>query len=203
MGKPAARLADSVAHPTPPVLTGGPGSPNVWIGGKPAWRGVMPAAAAVIQAAKKSTDIMIKTAESATAAASGTPGYPAAKAAEEATKATAAIVMGNLISSMAAGADIHTCSVPLPPPPHGPGVVVDGSSSVLINNFPACFLGNTIVEAVGPPNKITAGAPNVLIGSGPAVSVTVDTSALTAQMESQISAAADQAAQQAEQQNQK
>ncbi len=36
MGKPAARLGDMTAHGTP--LSPGPGSPNVLIGGKPAWR---------------------------------------------------------------------------------------------------------------------------------------------------------------------
>jgi len=36
MGQPAARLADMTAHGTP--LVPGPGSTNVLIGGKPAWR---------------------------------------------------------------------------------------------------------------------------------------------------------------------
>ncbi len=36
--KLAARVGDLVAHPTPPVLTGGTGSPDVIIGGQPAWR---------------------------------------------------------------------------------------------------------------------------------------------------------------------
>lgn len=34
----AARVLDPVTHPIPPVLTGGPGSPDVMIGGQPAWR---------------------------------------------------------------------------------------------------------------------------------------------------------------------
>ncbi len=48
---PAARLTDNVAHPLPPVLTGGPGSENVLIGKLPPWRRV-PAAAAkeIVQA---------------------------------------------------------------------------------------------------------------------------------------------------------
>ncbi|MDS0260500.1 PAAR domain-containing protein [Haloarcula sp. S1CR25-12] len=37
--KPAARLGDSTAHGKP--LSGGTGSPNVLIGGKPAWRAGM------------------------------------------------------------------------------------------------------------------------------------------------------------------
>jgi uncharacterized Zn-binding protein involved in type VI secretion len=42
--------------------------------------------------------------------------------------------------------------------------VIDGSATVLINNLPACRLGDTIVEAVGPPNKIVMGEPTVIIG---------------------------------------
>ena len=164
MGRPAARVADPVAHPAPPVLTPGPGSFDVLIGSMQAWRGVGGAAAAAIQAAKQISDTAIKVAEAATLAAAGTPGAPAAKAAEETTKATAAASMGSMISGAAGGADIHVCTTPLPLPPHGPGVVVDGSQTVLINGLPACRQGDTIVEAVGPPNKITVGLPTVLIG---------------------------------------
>jgi uncharacterized Zn-binding protein involved in type VI secretion len=164
MGQPAARLFDPVAHPLPPVLTGGPGSPTVIIGGKPAWRGIPSGSVAALQSAKTTADTTIRTAEAATLAAAGTPGAPAAKAAEEATKAATAATMGATITSAAGGADIHTCATPLPIPPHGPGVVIDGSQTVIINGLPACFLGNTIVEAVGPPNKITMGCPTVLIG---------------------------------------
>ena len=97
-------------------------------------------------------------------AAAGTPGAPAAKAAEEATKAAAAAAMGSAITSAAGGADIHACTTPLPIPPHGPGVVIDGSATVLINNLPACRQGDTILEAVGPPNKIAMGLATVIIG---------------------------------------
>ncbi|MGF1485899.1 MAG: PAAR domain-containing protein [Prochloraceae cyanobacterium] len=38
MNKPIARMGDRVAHPPGDVLKGGPASPNVFIGGKPAWR---------------------------------------------------------------------------------------------------------------------------------------------------------------------
>ncbi|MEL6816293.1 MAG: PAAR domain-containing protein [Cyanobacteria bacterium J06598_3] len=44
----AARITDPVAHPTPPILTGGPGSPDVLVGGLPAWRGVPTASAATM-----------------------------------------------------------------------------------------------------------------------------------------------------------
>ncbi len=164
MGQPAARVTDPVAHPFPPILTGSPGSLNVLIGGLPAWRGVPLAAAAALQSARAVSDAAIKAAETATILAAGTPGAPIAKATEETTKATAAISMGNTISASAGGADIHMCTTPLPAPPHGPGVVLDGSQTVLINGLSACFMGNTILEAVGPPNKIMMGCATVLIG---------------------------------------
>jgi uncharacterized Zn-binding protein involved in type VI secretion len=117
-----------------------------------------------LQAAKQISDTAIKVAEAATLAAAGTPGAPAAKAAEEATKAACAAQMGSMITSMAGGADIHACATPLPIPPHGPGVVIDGSQTVLINGLQACRMGDTILEAVGPPNKIVKGETTVLIG---------------------------------------
>ncbi|MGA9377473.1 MAG: hypothetical protein WBV73_01625, partial [Phormidium sp.] len=157
MGKPAARITDTVAHPIPPVLTPGPGSFNVLIGNLPAWRGVPVATAAALQAAKKVADATIKVAEAASKAAAGTPAAPGLIAAEQATKASVAASMSSTITSSAAGADIHICSTPLPVPPHGPGVVIDGSKTVLINGLPACRMGDTILEAVGPTNKITGG----------------------------------------------
>ena len=162
--KPAARVADSVSHPTPPTLGPGPGSTNVLIGGKAAWRGVSPEIANAIQEARETSDAAIQGAETATAAAAGTPGAPAAKAAEEATKAAAAASMGSMITGASGGADVHVCGTPLPSPPHGPGVVIDGSKTVLINGLPACRAGDTITEAVGPPNKITSGENSVEIG---------------------------------------
>lgn len=161
---PAARLGDPVSHPLPPLLSPGPGSPNVFIGFQPAWRGVPAAIAGVLQAAKQVSDAAIQTAEAATAAAAGTPGLPAAKTAEETTKLAAASAMGSAITSAAAGADIHTCATPLPVPPHGAGVVINGSTTVRINSLPACRQGDTILEAVGPPNDIAMGFPTVLIG---------------------------------------
>jgi uncharacterized Zn-binding protein involved in type VI secretion len=161
---PAARVTDPVVHPLPPVLTPGPGSLNVLIGMLPAWRGVPAAAAAALQAAKQVSDAAIQAAEAATLAAAGTPGAPAAEAAEQATKASAATSMGSTITSAAGGADIHTCATPLPVPPHGPGVVIDACPTVIINNLPAARMGDTILEAVGPPNKIAMGCPTVIIG---------------------------------------
>ena len=162
---PAARVGDPVAHPAPPLLTGGTGSPNVMIGGKPAWRGVPAAAAAGIATAKKAAEAAIATAQAATAAASGTPGYAAAKAAEETAKATSAAAMAATIVGAAGPADIHNCTTPpIPPPLHGPGVVVDGSTTVLVNGLPACRMGDTLTEAFGPSNKILLGQPTVIVG---------------------------------------
>lgn len=161
---PAARITDPVSHPLPPILTGGPTAITVSIGFLMAWRGVNPAAAAAMQAAKAISDAAIKVAEAATLAAAGTPGAPAAKLAEEGVKAGAAAAMGSAISAAAGGSDIHACTTPLPIPPHGPGIVITPSMTVMIANFPAARQGDTILEAVGPPNKISMGCPTVLIG---------------------------------------
>jgi uncharacterized Zn-binding protein involved in type VI secretion len=134
------------------------------IGYLPAWRGIPLAAVAALQAAKQAADIAIQTAESATKAAAGTPGAPAAYAAEQATKGAVLASMSGMISGAAAGADIHMCTTPLPVPPHGPGVVINGSATVLIDNLPAARQGNTILEAAGPSNSITMGCTTVIIG---------------------------------------
>ena len=161
---PSARLSDNVAHPLPPVLTGSPGAVTVLIGMKPAWRGMPLAAVAALQAAKTASDIVITTAEAAKTAAAGTPAAPAALAAEQAAKTAALAAMGAAISAAGALSDIHMCATPSPLPPHGPGVVIDGSATVMINNMPACRRGDTLLEAIGPPNKIVAGCVTVTIG---------------------------------------
>jgi uncharacterized Zn-binding protein involved in type VI secretion len=161
---PAARVNDLTSHGNP--LNPGPGSLDVLIGYMRAWRGIPASMAAGLQAAKQASDIAIKTAEAATAAAAGTPGAPAAKAAEETLKAQQATQMGSMISSMASGcgADVHICPIPLPIPPHGPGVVINGSATVMINNLPACRQNDTVLEAIGPPDNIAMGCLTVLIG---------------------------------------
>ncbi len=106
----------------------------------------------------------MQAAVAATAAAAGTPGAPAAYAAEQATKTAVLSSMSSAITSAAAGADIHMCATPSPVPPHGPGVVINGSATVMINNLPACRLGDTIMEALGPPNTIAKGETTVIIG---------------------------------------
>jgi uncharacterized Zn-binding protein involved in type VI secretion len=161
---PAARITDNVMHPLPPVLIPGPGSMNVLIGCLPAWRGIPLFAAAALQAAKTVSDIAIKAAEVATVAAAGTPGAPVAYAAEQTAKSVALAALSTAINAMAGMSDIHMCVTPSPMPPHGPGVVVDGSQTVMINNMPACRLGDTVIEPLGPPNKIMKGEFTVIIG---------------------------------------
>ncbi len=161
---PAARITDPVAHPLPPVLTGGPTAITVIIGFLPAWRGIGAAGAASLKTAKAASEVKIKAAETATVAAAGTPGAPAAKLAEETLKAAEALAMGSMISGAAAGTDIHVCATLLPIPPHGPGVVITPSKTVIVVNMPAARQGDEILEAVGPPNKIAMGCPTVIIG---------------------------------------
>lgn len=162
---PAARILDNVVHPLPPVLTPGPGSMNVLIGFLPAWRGIPLAAAAGLQAAQTVAVTAIKVAEAATLAAAGTLAAPAVYAAEQAAKSAALASMSSVISGLAAsGADIHACMTPLPIPPHGPGVVINGSATVQTNFLPQCRMGDTVLEAVGPPNTIVKGEMTVIVG---------------------------------------
>lgn len=163
MGKPAARVGDSTAHGTP-LGGAGIGSVTVLIGGRPAWRGIPLAGVPGLQTAKQTSNITIKSLEAATLAAPEPVSKAACKTAEEAGKVAASIAMGSMIAGLGAMADISLCPIPLPIPPHGPGVVIDGSTTVLINNMPAARMTNTIVEALGPPNKIVAGCATVLIG---------------------------------------
>lgn len=167
---PAARTGDNVSHPLPPVLSPGPGSSNVIIGMKPAWRGIPAAAAAGLQAAKQASDTAVQVAVAASNAAVG-PALPVAKAAEQTLKGSMLASLSSTISSLAAAPspsggfpDIHVCTVPSPVPPHGPGVVIDGSKTVMINGLPACRQGDTVLEPLGPPNKIAMGCTTVIIG---------------------------------------
>jgi uncharacterized Zn-binding protein involved in type VI secretion len=116
-------------------------------------------------AANQAANVAINAAIAATAAAAGTPGAPAALAAEQATKASALASTSSAITSAAGGADIHACTTPLPTPPHGPGIVIDGSATVMTNFLPQARLGDTIIEAVAPaPNKIVKGDFTVIVG---------------------------------------
>lgn len=182
----AARFGDPVTHVNPPTLsTPGPGSPDVFMEHKKAWRGVDAAAAAAIQNAKRVSDAAVDTAvaahdrtKEALVLAAGTPGLPAAQtaektadAAEQLAKTTALTAGSTLVNSLSMGADIHFCRVPSPSPPHGPGVVIDGSTTVFVNGKPACRKGDTVLEPLGPPNPIKDGCPTVFIGDAQPSSV--------------------------------
>lgn len=62
---------------------------------------------------------------------------PGALTAEQTLKASTLVSMSSAIMSAAADADIHAGVTPSPVPPHGPGVVIDGSPTVPIDNLPA------------------------------------------------------------------
>lgn len=175
---PAARLSDNTAHGAP--LAPGPGSPNVLIGNQPAWRAIPTGAAAGLISAKASATATLATlaATTVSAAAAIPPvALPGAQAAEVAGRAAALSAMSAAITSAAAGADTHTCSIPfaaappeMPPSPtppgptHGPGVVINGSVTVMINNLPAARQGDSILEALGPMDSVAKGEPTVIIG---------------------------------------
>ncbi len=158
-GRPAAGVGDMTAHGSP--LSVGPGSFNVMIGKKPAWRGISAAQAAMLAATftKGMKDIAKATLASTNAA--GTPAAPAAATNLTKTVAKAVENMAELIASFMA--DIHTCPVVKVAVPDGTGVVIDGSQTVLINGLAACRMGDTIQEATSV-NKIAVGEFTVLIG---------------------------------------
>jgi uncharacterized Zn-binding protein involved in type VI secretion len=60
--------------------------------------------------------------------------------------------------------DTHTCPLVNGTVPHGTGKVLKGSRSVFINKKPAARALDSVVEAGGGPNQITAGCPTVVIG---------------------------------------
>ena len=62
-----------------------------------------------------------------------------------------------------AGVDLHACPLVTVLVPHVGGTVLLGSTTVLIGGLPAARQGDQVVEA-GPPNAITLGCPNVIIG---------------------------------------
>jgi hypothetical protein len=107
----------------------------VLIGGRPAWRAVSLAAAAVLRKP---------------------PVQKPGKKDKDKPKPLP-------VKQLAGLADMHMCAVTRPSP-HGPGVVVTGSKSVEIDKLPASRQGDTILEAAGPPNRIVDGEPTVIIG---------------------------------------
>lgn len=154
-GRQAARLMDPTVHGTP--LKPGPGSPNVIIGRKPAWRGLSAAGAAAlaVQIAK-----IMESVQKFTLAMSVNDVFNAGEALDQLRQdiPKAIQIMGSV--------DQHICEmllVPPVPPPHGPGVVINGSATVMINGLPACRQGDTIQETLSV-NSIAMGCPTVFIG---------------------------------------
>ncbi len=99
-------------------------------------------------------------------AASVVPGgQPAANIAyTEGIKAAAAAAASAVMASMAGLSDMHICPIPVPIPPHGPGFVTMGSSSVVIGNLTAARQTDQVFEACGGPDPIAMGFPTVMIG---------------------------------------
>ncbi len=144
-GRPAARVADPTIHGT--TLLPGPGSPNVIIGGRLAWRGVPLAMGTQMKILSEQNQREIAVAPD-----------PSSKAAAT----SKGIASGSAQAARFPG-DKNVCPPPPAPPAHGLGVVIDGSQTVLINNLPACRVGDTVQEATAT-NKIAVGLPTVLIG---------------------------------------
>jgi len=173
MGMPAARVMDPTSH-GPPLMPG-PGSANVFIGGKPAWRALPAAMGMALQAAQAVADAIVKTAEAATIASDPLTkaGFLAAESAAKVAATTALTAMmngmGGAATALTLGAgspDKHMCSIPTAPSPapHGMGMVIDGSGCVLTNGLPQSAQGDKVLEALGGPDPIAMGQFNVLVG---------------------------------------
>ncbi len=147
------------AHGSP--LGVGPGSFNVLIGKRPAWRGISAAQAAKLaQTFTEGMEKIIK-AQAKVTATMGTPAAPVAAADLVKTVAETVAQMASLMASFAA--DTHACPIVKVVVPDGAGVVINGSQTVLINGMAACRLGDTIQEATSV-NSIAVGEFTVLIG---------------------------------------
>jgi len=98
--------------------------------------------------------------------ASAVPGgQPAANTAyTQAIKAAAAAAASAAFSAVAGMADMHVCPIPVPIPPHGPGVVTKASGTVFIDNLPAARQDDKVVEACGGSDPIALGCQTVEIG---------------------------------------
>lgn len=162
MSKPAARLGDPVAH-IPPVLTGGPCSPNVWIGSQPAWLGADPAQIAALMKTVEQAKEEIAKAGRERELVKGTVAEGAAITHEAKTIVEQTKKVAETIANLAAsGVSIHACAALLPTP--ASGIVITGSLTVKINSLAACRSLDVLFEGLHTPNSITGGCPTVLIG---------------------------------------
>jgi len=114
-------------------------------------------------AAVNTTNVALSATWTTASAAPG--GQPAANVAyTEGIKATVAAAASAVFAAIGPLADTHVCPMPVPIPPHGPGMVTKGSKTVVINNLPAARQGDKVMEACGGGNPIAMGCPTVLIG---------------------------------------
>jgi uncharacterized Zn-binding protein involved in type VI secretion len=158
---PAARIYDPTAHGG--LLFPGPPSPNVFIGGLPAWLGLTAAAAAALATtiANGAKDVADKTAKVAAAGMAGP--IVVAKAQKDLAEATAKAASDTAAAMTGSGASINACPIVKLLVPDGIGVVTMPSQTVFINNMGACRVGDMIQE-VTSVNAIAMGIPNVIIG---------------------------------------
>ncbi|GMU20133.1 MAG: hypothetical protein AMXMBFR13_02320 [Phycisphaerae bacterium] len=125
-----------------------------------------PAAAGAVTGAFSALIATNATLTATYATASAAPGgQPAATTAyTQGIKAAAASAASAAVSAIAVMVDMHNCSIPVPPMPHGPGVVTKGSSTVFIDNLPAARQDDKVFEACGGSDPIAKGEPTVEIG---------------------------------------
>lgn len=99
-------------------------------------------------------------------AASPVPGgQPAANVAyTQGIKAAAAAAASAAMAAVASMVDMHICPIPVPIPPHGPGVVTKGSKTVFIDKLPAARQDDKVIEACGGSDPIALGCQTVIIG---------------------------------------
>lgn len=158
---PAARMGDLTAHGGP--LVPGPPSTNVIIGGQPAWLGMTAAAAAALAQtiAEGAKNVADKTAKAAAAASLGP--VAAAKAQADLVEATAKAASDTAAAMTGSGVSTNACPIVKVAVPDGIGVVIMPSTTVLINNWGACRVGDMIQE-VTSVNAIAQGLPTVIVG---------------------------------------
>lgn len=153
----AARITDITVHGSP--MLPGTGSPDVLIGGLPAWRAMSPAAVASFL--KLVAEILVNVNKLASALGSNNVPMAAQAGKDLADQVPKAM-------EMIAAMDKIVCPMLLlriAGPPHGMGVMIGGSSTVMINNLPAGRVGDQIRELLSPePNMCAVGFPTVQIG---------------------------------------
>lgn len=127
--------------------------------GNPAAVGATTSAMATMNA----TNVTLTTAWTSASPVPG--GQPAANTAyTEGIKAAAAAAASAAMAAIAGMADTHICPIPCPIPPHGPGVVTKGSSTVFIDGLPAARQDDKVIEACGGADGIAMGCQTVIIG---------------------------------------